>query len=312
MFKTNILDAATCGVIQNVIAKSDDELSAPEVVAYLEPFMVRGSITPVSKTDYDENGKRKITPLIPRLTGNAHLLPTATVDKIVQFISICREVSSCCITLLLEVERRLKNALAKELAQSTMSDIWLENPDFFEERGQQNYKKDIEPILIKAAKNTGNAIGSTSAEIIRSTGMSFTNVSKIYYLISNSQKKAKRNISSRFGIMKPDSFSYGLRAISENLRNLDAHVLFSYRKSNDQSRSFPYEMIYPWIATKCNFSEYYGRICFLVYITTSFRQEYLQNARKRIKALLLQMPKMTVNDLGLHSNWSNEPLWSNI
>lgn len=312
MFKVNILDAATCGVIQNVIAKSDDELSAPEVVAYLEPFMVRGSITPVSKTDYDENGKRKITPLIPRLTENAHLLPTATVDKIVQFISICREVSSCCITLLLEVERRLKNALAKELAQSTMSDIWLENPDFFEERGQQNYKKDIEPILITAAKNNGNAIECTSSEMIRSTGMSFTNVSKIYYLISNSQKKAKRNVSRRFGIMKPDSFSFGLRAISENLRNLDAHVLFSYRESNDKSRSYTDEMIYPWILTMCNFSKYYGRISFLVYITTDFRQEYLQNARKRIKALLLQMPKMTVNYLGLHSNWFNEPLWSNI
>lgn len=313
-----IKDAATCGVIQEIIAKSNENLSVPEVVSYLEPFMVKGSITPIVQI-YGEGGKSKIKPLIPRLTANAHFLPSATVDDICLFISNCRNIALESLTLTNEVEHRLKCDFSAKLGQFTNSDRWLNNSRLFQPRGGKSYGKDILSIIKgELPNNYGNAEHCTSAEIIH-YGMSFTDLSKAFYLLSDSQRHIKRNVSETFGIKDPDIFSKGLWAISTMMRNRDAHLLASYRSYprpkniTKDELSFRYEdgMFYPWISTRCNLRLFYGRICFLVYITTNFSEKY-QKARKEIKAFMLQMPKMTVNDLGLHSNWSNEPLWTNI
>lgn len=286
-------------------------LSEPKIVPYLEPFMVQGSLTPVSTSIFDTEGNRKVVSLIPRLTANARLLPTATVDAVIAFIRNCKKVSSWSFELSREVEEVLKSIISFEFANSTKSDRWLENRKLFQRNGESRKFDDaMKPVYARLQQRYGNSEGCTSAEAI-CYGMSFTDLSKVFFLMGDSLLPTKRKVSEFFGIPKPDIFTRGLRAISENLRNLDAHLLPSYRNSIDSSFSEK-NMIYPWISTKCNLGKYYGKLCFLVYITTNFSDNYCQFARKEIKALMLQMPKATVNYLGMPPNWSNEPLWSNI
>jgi hypothetical protein len=307
MINSFINNAATCGVIQEIIAKSN--VSETEMVSYLEPFMENGSITPVE----DENNKS----LMARLTPSAKFLPSATAEKVCVFINLCRHIRTMSMILLGEVESELKNSISFIFKRYTNSDEWHKVRNNFQRNDNgksENYFKKFHGLFSqKFANFYGNAEGNSADEVIH-YGLSFTDLSKAFYWFGDSLLNAKIEVSKTFGILKPDVFSFGLRVISEDLRNKDAHLLASYRffkdqKFSDKSRS---AMANPWISTKCNLGRFYGRMCFLVYITTDFANNYCPFARKEIKALMLQMPKMTVNYLGLHSNWFNEPLWSNI
>lgn len=281
-------------------------ISEPEAIAYLEPFMVHGSITSVT----DANNK----PLIARLTSNASFLPTASISDIETFISIIKQISFESTTLLRGVESVLKSTISIVFEQCTHSEQWHNNAGlFYRSEYKTNYHSSFLSLFSSKKKYYGNTDGITSAEVIFWL-FSFTDLSKAYFMFGDALLSAKVQVSKHFGISKPDVFSFGLRSLSENVRNLDAHLLPSFRNSKDGSFSDKPKraMMNPWISTKCNLGKFYGRMCFLIYITTDFGDSYFQNARRSIKCLMQQMPKMTLNYLGIPNGWLNEPLWSNI
>lgn len=274
------------------------EIQESEVLAYLEPFMVQGSLTPV----LDAGGKN----LIPRLTVSARLLPSATMKDVESFIDVCMRLRNASMPLLREVERKLKYLVS---VCNPASD-WHRVPDNFS-RGKECYYVQFQQLIADKSKFYGNASDISSDEMIRL--LSFADLSKAYFWLGRPLLRAKIDISKSFGIAKPDMFSLGLRALSK-LRNFDAHFLPSFRETIDQSVSDDKggAMLNPWITGKCNLGKYYGKLCFLVYITADFPDAEIQSARKEIKALLQQMPRMTVNYLGIPSSWLDEPLWANI
>jgi hypothetical protein len=284
-------------VIETV--SKDTGTSKSEVLPYLEPFMVSGSITPV----VDAGSKH----LWPKLTENAQFLPTATIEAIETFIVVHHELSDNCSYLLRAVERKLKREVSEF---SSSSDSWSSNPDNFS-RGEEDYYDRFLDLLASRARFYGNANDMNSADVI--SILSFADLSKAYYWFGTPLLRYKMTVSKIFGIVSPDVLSLGLRALT-NLRNLDAHFLPSFRESIDRAFSAKPEkvMLNSWITGKCNLGKYYGKLCFLVYITTDFPGSGVQTARREIKALLQRMPKMTVNYLGIPSGWLNEPLWVNI
>lgn len=281
-------------------------ISEPELIAHLEPFMVPGSITDVT----DSSNK----PLIARLTSNASFLPTASIKDVESFIRILKQISSASNTLLRDVEGVLKRTTSIFVEQCIHSEQWHNNAGlFYRKDSNKNFHSSFLSLFTSKMSYYGNTDGITSAEVIFWL-LSFTDLSKAFYWLGDALYPAKVQVSKHFGISKPDVFSFGLRSLSENVRNLDAHLLPSYRNSNDGSFSDKSKiaMMNPWISTKCNLGKFYGRMCFLIYITTDFGDEDSQNARRRIKCLIQQMPKMTLNYLGIPNGWLNEPLWSNI
>jgi hypothetical protein len=274
-------------------------IQSPEVLAYLEPFMFKGSLTPVVNAD----GK----PLLPRLTDNARLLRAITMKDIESFVDACRQLSDASVPLLRGVERRLKHLVS---VCNPGSDNWHRVPANFSRGGECYYVRFQQLIALKD-EFYGNASDISLEEII--SILSFSDLSKVYYWLGRPLLRAKKDVSKAFGIAKPDTFSLGLRALSK-LRNLDAHFLPSHRETIDQSFSDDRgtDMLNSWITGKCNLGKYYGKLCFLVYITTDFPDSDIQIARRKIKALLQRMPKTTVNYLGIPSGWLNEPLWANI
>ena len=286
--------------IQDIVEKSGFA-TVVDVIAYLEPFMVTGSLSPV----IDADGK----PLIPRLTNKARFLTSATLSDVITFIDVCQHLSDVNSLLLREVERKMKY-LVSCFSQYTGSVIWHRDSTNFI-RGNANFYYRFQELVASKVAFYGNTREITSEEVI--SMLSFSDLSKVYYWLGSPLLRAKKDVSTAFGITSPDIFSIGLRALS-NLRNLDAHFLPSHRESIDMafSAKFGTVMLYPWISTKCNLGKYYGKLCFLVYITTEFSDIKIQNARREIKALLQRMPKMTVNYLGIPSGWLNEPLWANI
>ena len=287
-------------IIQEIVEKSG-LATVVDVIAYLEPFMFKGSLSPV----VDAVGK----PLIPRLTNNARILPSVTLSDVTDFIDACQHLSDVSAFFLRGVERKMKYLVSK-FCQYTGTDMWHRDPTNFI-RGTENYFNRFQELVASKTAYYGNTREITSEEVI--SMLSFSDLSKVYYWFGNHLLKAKITVSREFGIDVPDVFSQGLRALS-NLRNLDAHFLPSHRESIDEAFSTKSRivMFYPWITTKCNLGKYYGKLCFLVYITTFFSDIRVKKARNEIKALLQRMPKMTVNYLGIPSGWLDEPLWANI
>jgi len=275
-------------------------IQRPEVLAYLEPFMFKDSLSPVVDKS---SGKY----LLPRLTANARLFPTSTMKDIESFIDVCRQLSDASMPLLRGVERKLKYLVS---VCNPGSDNWHRVPQSFI-RGRECYYMQFQQLIASKSEYYGNASDISFEEII--SVLSFADLSKAYYWLGKPLLRAKKDVSKAFGIARPDTFSLGLRALSK-LRNLDAHFLPSHRETIDQSYSDDggSDMLNPWITGKCNLGKYYGKLCFLVYITTDFTDSNIQIARRKIKALLQRMPKMTVNYLGIPSGWLDEPLWANI
>ena len=301
-----ILHCSTVDAVQAIISHSDGLISEPEIIAYLEPFMKEGSITPVE----DPSGNE----LIARLTPSASFLPSATIEAIESFICICRQISDASMDLMRTTERVLKSAVSNVFADCSRSSQWHNRSGFFYRRERSaNYFDDFQTLLRSKSTRYGNANDASSSEMIVWM-LSFTDLSKTFYWVGDALYCAKVEVSKCFGISKPDVLSYGLRSISENVRNLDAHLKPSYRISNDKpfSDKSRLAMLNPWISTKCNLGRFYGRMCFLVYITTTFTDRRSQDARREIKSLIQQLPKMTLNYMGVQSGWVNEPLWSNI
>lgn len=293
--------------VQTIVSHFNYMISESELIAYLEPFMVQGSITNV--TDANNN-----KPLIARLTQNASFLPTASIRDIELFIGIVKQISVESTTLLRTVEGVLKNTISIVLDQCTHSKQWHNNAGFFYRKDCcKNFHSNFLSLLSSKMGYYSNTDGITSGEVIFWL-LSFTDLSKAFYWFGDALYSAKVQVSKHFGISKPDVFSFGLRSLSENVRNLDAHLLPSYRNSNDKpfSDKSKIAMMKPWISTKCNLGKFYGRMCFLIYITTDFVDQKSQNARREIKCLMQQMPKMTLNYLGIPNGWLNEPLWWNI
>lgn len=287
-------------IIQEIVEKSG-LATVVDVIAYLEPFMFKGSLSPA----VDSVGK----PLLPRLTNDARFLPSATLSDVIIFIDACQHLSDVSALLLREVERKMKYLVSK-FSQYTGTDMWHRNPTNFI-RGIENFFYRFQDLVASKTAFYGNTREITSEEVI--SMLSFSDLSKVYFWLGKPLLSAKKDVSIAFGITSPDTFSIGLRALS-NLRNLDAHFLPSHRESIDMAFSAKSGtvMLYPWISTKCNLGKYYGKLCFLVYITTDFPDSDIQIARRKIKALLQRMPKITVNYLGIPSGWLDEPLWANI
>lgn len=296
----------TAQAVQALLSHFNFMISEPELIAYLEPFMVQGSITDV--TDLHN------IPLIARLTPSASFLPTASIGDIEKFISIIKQISVDSTTLLRSVENVLKSTISIVVEQCTHSEQWHNNAGLFYRKDcNKNFHSSFLSLFTSKMSYYGNTDEITSAEVIFWL-LSFTDLSKAFYRLGDALYPAKVQVSKHFGISKPDVFSFGLRSLSENVRNLDAHLLPSYRNSNDGSFSDKPKiaMMNPWISTKCNLGKFYGRMCFLIYLTTNLGDEDSQNARRRIKCLIQQMPKMTLNYLGIPNGWLNEPLWLNI
>lgn len=295
-------------IIRQVIAKSNGSLTEAEVVSYLEPFMVKGSITPVE----DLSGK----PLMAYLTEKVIFLPTASPDEIYAFISLCQQIDDQSMILLRYTEKKLKSSISNIFRRHTRSEHWHNDSNNFIRNGGGKCldKTNAFKALYNSLNIHYNNSQRCNADYIIHYGLSFTDLSKAYYWFGDSLLKAKVEVSELFGIHKPDVFSFGLRSISEYTRNLDAHLLASYRTLSEQllPDKLGKSMANPWLSTKCNLGRFYGRISFLVYIATNFSEIICKNARKEIKALMLQFPKITLNYLGMPPNWSNEPLWSNI
>ena len=287
--------------IQDIVEKSG-LATVVDAIAYLEPFMIKGSVSHV----VDSEGK----PLIPRLTNDARLLPAVQLGDVITFIGVCQALREASSLLLRGVEIKLKQCLVSIFGQYTGSDNWHNNSANFV-RNSDNFFKRFQDLVASKAGFYGNAWELSSAEVVLM--LSFSDISRAFYWFGSPLLKAKIIITRQFGINSPDVFSQGLRALS-TLRNLDAHFLPSHRVSIDQpfSAKSGTVMLYPWITTKCNLGRYYGKLCFLVYITTNFTNVEYQSARKKIKSLLQQMPRMTFNYLGIPSGWLDEPLWANI
>ena len=294
-------DKSLISTIQEIVDKSE-ALTIVDVIAYLEPFLVKGSVSPV----VDSLGK----PLIPRLTNDARLLPTVQLGDVMAFIEVCQSLRRASSLLLSGVEGKLKQCLVSVFRQYAGSDYWHNNSVNFV-RNSENYFKRFHDLVTSKAGFFGNAWEFSSAEVIWM--LSFSDISRAFYWFGSPLLKAKIIISRQFCVNSPDVLSQGLRALS-NLRNLDAHILPAHRESVDKSFSAKMGtvMLYPWISTKCNLGKYYGKLSFLVYITTNFSNIEFKSARNKIKSLLQQMPRMTVNYLGIPSGWLDEPLWANI
>ncbi len=269
----------------------------PKILAYLEPFMFKGSTT----SDVDAEGKS-----ILRLTDNAKFLPTVTMKDMETFIDCNRRLRRRTLTLLGEIESKLEYMIS---VCDLNSESWHCIPTNF--RTEDFFVQFKELIELKS-KHYGNVRDFNSKEIV--SVLSFAELSKFYYRLGKPLLRAKKYISKALGITSPDVLSLGLRAVSK-LRNSDAHISPSCRETIDD-KPFSAEpgviMLNHWITGKCNLGKYYGKLCFLVYITTDFPDSDIQDARREIKALLQRMPKMTVNYLGIPSGWLNEPLWANI
>jgi hypothetical protein len=265
-------------------------LIEPKVLEYMEPFMFTGSLTPGVDAE---------------LTDNARLLPTATMKDMETFIDLNQQLWPNSFLLLGKVQGVLEYFVS---VCDSSSDCWHTIPTNF--RTEDFFVRFKELVASKARSN--NNSNTTSKKVV--SKLSFADLSKLYFWLGKPLLKAKKDISKSFGIASPDILSLGLRAVSK-LRNTDAHISPSCRETIED-KPFSAEsgvvMLNPWISGKCNLGKYYGKLCFLVYITTDFPDSGVQTARREIKALLQRMPKMIVNYLGIPSGWLNEPLWANI
>lgn len=147
----------------NEIIANSSGLTEPEIIPYLEPFLIQGSLTPVSTSIFDADGKKRIVSLIPRLTANARFLPTATVDAVIAFIRNCKKVSSLSLELSREVEEVLKSTISFEFANSTKSDRWLENRKLFQRDGESRKFDDAMKPVYARLQRYGNSERCTSA-----------------------------------------------------------------------------------------------------------------------------------------------------
>jgi hypothetical protein len=293
------------------VCKADERLknlNFAKFADYCEPFVVSGSLS-------NKIGDKS---QIARLNSNTTFVPNVTVSDILLFMKICEKIQNQTSILLMEVERILKNMIAVLFERYSGDAYWHLKARWFQRNSKtvrRNYLSEVSNIIQNQSSYYALSGSETSGEIVYNL-LSFTELSQIYYFFAGYQPKEK--ISKYFGCLKPDNFSSGIKILAKYVRNLDFHIKSSYRTidcnqiPSRQNKIDSNQMLYPCVNFPLDFCYFYGRIGFLVYITSKFSDPDFQNARKEIKRLLLEIPSKAVDYLGFIPNWQTEPLWKSI
>lgn len=271
---------------------------------YCEPFVVHSCLNDKSH--------------IARLNSNTDFVPNVTVSDFLLFMKTCKRIQQQTSILLMEVEDILKDMIAVQFERYSGDKYWHQKARWFQRNSkkmQRNFHSEVCNIIQNQSSHYILSGNETASEIVYNM-LSFTELSQIYYYFAGYQPKEK--ISRYFGCLKPDNFSSGIKILAKHVRNLDFHVKSSYRTIDRnqipsmQDKIDSKQMLYPCINSPLDFCYFYGRISFLVYITSKFSDPELKNSRKEIKRLLQDIPLSAVNYLGFAPNWQTEPLWKNI
>lgn len=312
-----IQTTAICDLIGREFIDKVNSMNFSKFVNYSEPFMEDGSLTPKSRGN-------KL--LIRKFTPNAKLKPNVSIADILQFIEVGEIIQRKASLLLREIERILKDKVSTLFKQTrgkkNSDEYWHTRRENFWRTSKKIHKS--ENYLSKVAELINNHSkyydlnGSETSEDIVYEILSFTELSQIFYYYSVHQVKVK--ISQYFGCKDPDYFSTGVYVLAKFVRNLDFHNKPSYGRVDrslipvyDVSIAANSKMLYPaWENTPFDFCTFYGRLSFIVYITTKFRAAEFQRARKDIKQFMQRIPACAADYLGIPKDWLTEPLWKNI
>ncbi|MBQ3656072.1 MAG: Abi family protein [Bacteroidales bacterium] len=270
---------------------------------YCEPFVVNSSLN----TNSEDKSQ------IARLNLDTDFVPNVSVSDILQFIKTCEAIQRQTSILLMEVERILKDMIAVQFERYSGDKYWHQSARWFQrnfKNAQRNFYTEVVNIIQNQSPHYILNGNETAGEIVYNL-LSFTELSQIYYFFAGYQPKEK--ISRYFGCLKPDNFSSGVKILAKYVRNFDYHVKSSYRTiPSIQHRIDSVQMLYPCVNYPLDFCYFYGRISFLVYITSKFSDIDCKNARERIKCLLQDIPLAAADYLGFVPNWQTEPLWKSI